>query len=310
MIWDRHIHALIPQNPLAVRELYRQQRTTSFGRGFLESTGIVAVALCFSVAMLLCAVYGSTLGGRLGLVDFEDPIEFLAWTFHAITLLRLLAAGVFSASSITSSSGSDELMVTPLSNWQLLGGQWWAALHRIRGWMLALGIVQIGVVASIAFGLLISVSWSSSNSVITIHGLEKPEWLTATRLLFIIGSAIGITVLETLCCTALGMVAAIVVCSRFSLLCAVSLRFAPVLIFAYFPKIPLRIPFGRSRLYTWFSFADAGTGALIQMTHPINIYASSFDRGILGLCAVAIMLTLYLSLSLTVALAVMRRSRQ
>lgn len=318
MMWDRELYAFIPRNPILLRDLRHQQRTTSFLRGNLESVGVVALALCFSVAML-----SQVVNRLIPWPDYAylEPVQLLAWIFHTAAAVRLLAAGVWIAAKDGYLLGSDDLMLTPLSNWQLFSAKWWAALHQVRGWMLALGIVQIGIVVSTGFGLLMTVDWgkvcTGGSCVVTVYGLYRPLWFapiwfTATRTTFIIASAIGIAILETVCCTALGMAFAMLVRSKLGFVCAISLRFAPVLIFSAFPDYPWAFSnnlLSRYTEYTWFSFADGGTGALVQMANPDQMYGVGFERGVLGLCAVLGMLLLYLGMSLLTARVVMRRSR-
>ena len=170
MMWNHGFHALIPRNPIVTRELHRQRRI-SYRRRFLETVGIVVVALCFAVAMLVCVVYTQDFRSWQA---FIDPIQVLAWAFHAVAALRLLAAGFSVIASDRYWLGSDDLMVTPLSNWQLLFGKWLAAMDQLRGWVLALGIVQLGIVSSAGFGQLMRVDWGESCGrpcVVTVYGL-------------------------------------------------------------------------------------------------------------------------------------------
>jgi hypothetical protein len=304
---------LIPRNPILIRDLHWQQQKISFLWGFLETVGIVVIALTISAAMLYIVV--STVD-QTYILDVLNPIQLLAWTFHIVVVLRLLAAGAFAVTSDASLLGSDDLRLTPVTNWQLIVGTWWAAMHRVRGWILALGIVQIGIIASIGFALLLGVDWGKSCGspcIVTIYGPLKPLWFTALHSFSIVMAVVVITMLESACCIALGMGAALVVHSRVGLIAAIALRFAPVVIFSIWPNYywaysngPLA---GRFIDYTWFSFADAGTGSLMQMAYPIDIVASGFNRGLLGLYAVVGMFLIYLTVSLVAVWIVLRRSR-
>src|SRR5688572_7197513 len=90
MIWDHGLHALLPRNPVIARDLRHQQRTTSFRMGVIETVGVVAVALCFSAAMLFYTVYKLH---PWRWAEYLDGIQLLAWSFHAVATLRLLASG-------------------------------------------------------------------------------------------------------------------------------------------------------------------------------------------------------------------------
>jgi len=307
MIWDRSLHALIPRNPLILRDLRHQQRTISLWRRRIESVGVVALALCFLTTMLFCVVY---------MRDPQDPysyyvvlIQLLAWIFHALTVLRLLAAGVFIATPEGYFLGSDELKLTRLSSWQLFTGKWWVAMHQVRGWIVALGIVQLGIVVSTAFGLLMTaVDWSGG-------GLIYPEYFTLALSTLIVVCAIGIAVLEAACCTALGLTLAIFIRSNSSFICAIVVRFAPVLIFSIVPNYKFATGDFTVRFaeYTWFSFADAGTGAIIELAQPDNVVwgvqGSGVSRGMLAIYADVGMFFTYLSLSFVLAWLAARRSR-
>ncbi len=309
MIWNRSLHALIPRNPIIERELRYQQRTRSFRSGFIETVGVVIVALCIATAMLFCVVYGLTPRGN---ENYLISIQILAWAFHIIAVVRFLSVGVFNSAKDRCLLNSDDLMLTPLSNWQLLFGKWWSTIHQIRGWMLAFGIVQLGLVVSTAFGLLMSFSWYMTclnpPCVVTLYSPSQIPWFTPTRSLFIVASTIGITFLETVCCTVLGMAISLLVRSKFDLFYAFFLRFLPVFIFSFYPDYPWGFSNEitlRYREYTWFSFADGGTSAILQLAHGI----ASFDRGLLALFSITGMLLLYSSFSFVTAWSVMKRSR-
>jgi hypothetical protein len=313
MIWDRHLHALIPRNPLVTRELRRQQQTTSTLRGFIESVGVVLIALGFSVAMF--ASVASEVNPYLTL-RYLDRIELLAWAFHAVVVVRMLVAGALTVSPDTYLLISDDLMVTPIRNWQLLLGKWWATLHQVRGWLLALGIMHLGIVFSTALGRFTRINWSmgcggGQPCTVTIYGLSYPEMLTLAQLTFAVSAAIGLAILETLSCTALGLATAIIGRAKFGLISAITLRFAPTVLFAYFPDFELGPSLhGRYRFYTWFNFADFGTGAIIQMVYPIIVFSPSPDRGLMGLGVVAGMLLFFMSASLITSWLIMRRTRR
>lgn len=307
MIWKRSLYALIPRNPIILREINYQQWNKSFYERFAESVGVVIVALAFTIAMLVCVVNGLN-PQKYG--EYLMPIQLLAWIFHTLAVLRMITAGTFSVLRYRGVLNTDDVMLTPLTNWQLLFGNWWAAMHQMRGWMVALGIVQLGIVASTGFGLSMTFSWSMTcgNPCTYIIGeLYRGVWSMPIPSLFIGTAAIGIAILETAGCTALGILLGILVRSNLGLIYATVLRFVPVFIFSFFPDYPwawnglLR----RYEQYTWFSFADGGTGALIELANSV---VGSL-RGILGVWAISGMLLLYSSLSLLIAWAVMRRSR-
>lgn len=313
MIWNRDFYAFMPRNPIILRDLSQYKRSTSFLFRYIDSVGIVAFALCYSAVLIFHTATGFDARSR---AQHLDSIQFFAWALHAVIALRLLAGGARSIRQEFSLIGSDELMTTPLTNWQVFIGKWWATMHRFRGWMLALGILHLGIVASTALGRIMSFSWGiycagdGSPCIFTIVNLYQAPAMQVS-LFFIIVPVIVIAVLETMCCTALGMVATMLARSNFGFIAAVFLRFLPVLIFAFVPDYSWASSnyMHRFREYTWFSFADGGTGALIQLTYAVDVNRLNFQRGVRGFGAIVAMFLLYLSASLVTVWAVMRRSR-
>lgn len=312
MIWHSSLHALIPHNPLVIRDLNYQQRTTSRLSKFIDSIGVVAVAIGFAVGMFFCLAY--YLNPRKNSA-YLDGIQILAWLFHAAVVLRMLTAGALSSTWGRSVLNAHELKLIPLTNRQMLVGRWWAVMHRVRGWMLALGILQAGIVFSAALGTMMYFSWSASCGppcVYTIGELVQSDLASPVRLLPIAGSIIVIPILEMLSCTALGVACAVVFGNRFGLIAALALRFAPVLIFSFFPDYPWAWSYLMARFeqYNWFTFADGGTSAALQLARSISEQHSKFPRGKVALYAVSAMFLIYIIGSLGAAWALLRRSRR
>lgn len=310
MFWDHQLHALIPNNPIVVRDLRHQQRTTSFWRGFIESVGVVTVALCFAVAMVLRVLDTSHLDRYM---SYTAPLQVLAWIFHTASVLRFLSAGALIISDGSGFLDSDELRITVLSNWRILTGKWWAALHQIRGWMVALGIVQLGIVGSTAFAIMMTdYKWVTECGLslcsFTLEPTYQIELLMPSWLWLVVSFAIVITILEAVSCIALGIFMAVIAGRKLGFVYAVVLRFLPAAIFAFYPSDSRAYGnlIWRFYEYTWFSFADSGTGALIRLTSG----KPSVESGFHAFCAAIGMFLLYTSLSLVTAWAVMRRSRR
>ncbi|MEO8612696.1 MAG: hypothetical protein ABI690_32680 [Chloroflexota bacterium] len=314
MIWNSELHALIPRNPLVERDLLYQQRTTGHSIAFIETAGIVAAGIGFAAAMFYYFVHH--LYPSPHWTQYHDGIQILAWIFHAAVALRLITAGARSTAWSRSILKSDELTLTSLSNRQLLIARWWGAMHQVRGWMLALGIVQVGIVFSAALGTMMHFGYVMDcigpSCIYTIGELSQTDISSPARLLPIAASVIAIPILETMCCTALGMVCAIGLGNRFGLIAAIALRFVPVFIFSFVPDYlgPSTDFMFRFAEYNWFSFADGGTGTALQLALSFDESWTEFQRGKVALFAIAAMFVIYLIGSLAAAWALMRRSRR
>jgi hypothetical protein len=314
MFWNRELHALTPRNPLIERDLLYQQRTTGGSIALIETVGIVAAGIGFAVAMFYYFVHH--LYPSPHWTQYHDGIQILAWLFHAAVVLRLIAAGARSTAWSRSILTSNELTLTSLSTIQLLSARWWGAMHQVRGWMLALGILQAGIVFSVALGTMMHFSYVmaciSPSCIYTIGELSQTDISSPARLLPIAASVVVIPILETMCCTALGIVCAISLGNRFGLIAALTLRFVPVFIFSFVPDYlgPSTDFMFRFAEYNWFSFADGGTGAALQLALSFDESYPEFQRGKVALFAVAAMFVIYLIGSLVAAWALMWRSRR
>jgi hypothetical protein len=316
MIWDRRLHALVPRNPIFMREIVHRERRLPYWIRFMDSVGAVALGLGFSVAMLLAVVFRSNLGPYYYKDQHIVLIQIFAWIFHVLAVLRMLIAGASAATADSHLLSSDDLMVTPLTNWQILAGKWWSAMYRMRGWFLALGIVQVGTVVSTAFGLHFVLNISSCRYP-CIYNLDSlafdAPWFIPIHQVSLIAGALGITILETMCCTALGMACVVLFRSKLGLLCAIAVRFLPLLIFSVYPDYPSAPPnnvLTRYIFYTSFSFADSGTGALIQLADSTTTRHLSFRRGVRGVSVALAMFAAYFVASVVVLWVVMRLSRR
>jgi hypothetical protein len=308
MIWHRQFHALIPKNPITTRELTHQQRTFSSRAKLADTVGIVAVAFIWATLLVLTALFDLNHRFRPQ-IRYVEISQVLAWLFHLIVILRLLIAGGEVVLRDSFLIQSTELLLTPVSRWRLLLGKWWAVLHQMRGWMLALGILHLGLIFSAAVNDMTIFDYTKqclNPCVYTIGRTDASNWVTRGRSFILATAVIIITLLETLCCTALGMVATLFTHNRIAIIGAILLRFAPIIIFSIFPDYASGFPgiMRRYFQYTWFSFADGGTGALIQLAHY------EFQRGLRGIYVLTGMYIIYLIFTAVVAQMLLWRSRE
>lgn len=288
MIWSPTLRSLLPNNPLILYLLHHQQRRMSFLKRVSDSLGSVALALSVVSMMLFFVV--SKLDPQQSSA-YIGYIQLYAWTFQAMVVLRFIAAGTTVVARDSILGDSNVFRLTSLSNARIFIGWWWAAMYRLRGWMLALGIVQLGLVASLAFGHMMTLDWQTiclSPCEVTLPGLYQPLWFTPLRAFVVPAAVVALTLLETACSTALGVAAAMILGNWAGFLVAAMLRFAPVLVFAMFP----------------FHLGDGGVGALVQLVEPVL-----GERSLLALGVTIGTFALYLGLSLMTARLVMQRAR-
>ncbi len=286
MIWSPTLRSLLPNNPLILYLLHHQQRRMSFLKRVSDSLGSVTLALSVVVMMLFFVV--SSLAPQQSRA-YIGYVQLFAWTFQAMVVLRFIAAGTTVVARDSILGDSNVFRLTSLSNARIFIGWWWAAMYRLRGWMLALGIVQLGIVTSLAFGQMMTP--------------QETLWFTPARAFAILAAVVVLTLLETACSYGLGVAAAMTLGNWAGFVVAALLRFAPVLLFAVFPFQP-----GNFQTYyehTIFRLADGGTGALVQLLAPVLEYQHS----LLGLGVTVGILAVYISLALMTAGWVMQRAR-
>jgi hypothetical protein len=185
----------------------------------------------------------------------------------------------------------DDLKLVNISPLRFLFGKWWAAFYRVRGWMVALGIMQMVLV-----GIMMShyLMWMYKEHVYSCHFditrhndygsyycvIEWDDnfksWQTWSPLLIplSISSAITLSIIEMMASTAIGVAFGLLLRGNLlGLLFGLIARTAPVIYYSTWPnEYSSQYYIAESEIwawrwyeYTWFSLADGGTTAIMRM---------------------------------------------
>jgi hypothetical protein len=268
-------------NPILHNETLHQQRST-LRLPIRERWLVVGLLVIVALLMLI---------PDEGVLDY--PIALWAlWIFHALVALRLIMAGLNTISREHTAQTWEALILTGVSARQIFMGKWRAVLWRMRGWPILFALVWF------AIAILFTVRYPSD------------EPLTHTQaLLFFIGmlSIPVLSVLETLCCTALGIMASAVT-RRYAAAAIVAsvIRFAPVALF-FIPAYASRFSSTPDYPFMFFGLADGGTVPTLLLIIP-SPDDWIFRNGVLSLVVAVGLLVALLIASVIISLMAIRRS--
>src|SRR5258707_13879095 len=138
----------------------------------------------------------------------------------------------------------DALALTGVSAQRILLGKWLAALRQVRGWMLLLGVLRLAALPIFSVALAKTYAYYtcgmySSNTYSSFYGCDAGTPFTLVPWAALIGvlMTVMLTILDVMCCTAIGMAAsALTRRGTSATIVAILARFAPVLIFAGFAR--------------------------------------------------------------------------
>src|SRR4051812_19641861 len=149
---------------------------------------------------------------RLGI-----PVSlFVLWGFHACVALRFIVTGINTISREHTQQTWEALVLTGMSARQIFFGKWLAILKRARSWLILLVVV-----------------WFIIAAIVTVEYGGFPFRTDSRVLLPLLGIVMIpiLSVLETLGCTALGIMASALTKRTAAALFAGVARFAPVALF-------------------------------------------------------------------------------
>jgi hypothetical protein len=209
------------------------------------------------------------------------------------------------------------LVLTGVSARRILLGKWLAAIYRVRGWILALGILRLTMLPVFMLAIVNRFvyfygQYSSYSTSYAGYGEDYTvpfSWLPWASLLAVAG-AVFLTLLEVGGCTALGMAASSLTRRGATATAfALTIRFVPVAVFAAFTRYELGGVTYRWYRFMPFAIADGGTSPLYQLAMPLM----PWTRGIhevapIGLAWVTLLLGSILVISLAVTLIAIRRT--
>jgi ABC-type transport system involved in multi-copper enzyme maturation permease subunit len=267
------------------------------------------------VIMLIGFVASSLQDLRYGT---RETAMLVIWVIHATAAIFAIVAGANVISREHVGATWDALVLTGVSARQIMWGKYKAALRRAAGWLLLLGITRLAMIPIYIYALMNRFAWyfnynSYGNSRYYDSDYQvEIELLAGAAILCVVGTVV-LTVLEIMACAALGVAAsALTKRGGLAIIMAITVRFIPVAVFAGFTFYEYRdSPYRGWRWwrYTPFSFADAGSSALYQLSLPvINWTRGRHAEALPGLFMASGMLVFLLAASLLVAWYCIRRS--
>ena len=286
---------LQPDNPILRAEIAYQRRTIPRWLQWFDRFGVVVVALGVGVFVLYFPIINDLYGKNWSpSVDTLPVLLAVSWITQMVVILRCLFAGFNSMRHHYGQQGWDMLVLTGMSIRQLLAGKWWAALYQLRGWLLALGIIKLAVFAHSIIQLIMYCYRSPLDMAIRsipFYGGNTPLYETAlmqipsnlimspsvNRLVITGVFIVVISLLEVIASSSVGMVGGLVPEKVIGLIATLMLRLAFVVGFTLFPDYAYA---GGNLLwrwyeYTWFSFADGGSTAILRSGLAFHGYAEN-----------------------------------
>jgi ABC-type transport system involved in multi-copper enzyme maturation permease subunit len=253
--------------------------------------------------------------------DLASPTRDLAiytiWIVQAITAARAIAAGANAVSREHTGKTWDSLVLTGISVRRILWGKWLGVMHRVAPWMLALGILRLALLPILMlslvnrYALYSGYRYASTNSVYySSDYLPVISWVAWAALLAVF-MAVVLTVLEAMCCAALGLAASAVTRRGWlAMIAALIIRCLPVILFAAFTRYEVGYaPSWRVLRFPALSLADSGSSSLYQLVLPLNSWTNGTHINAVGpLMVTAGFLFALFAVSLFVAWSAIRRS--
>jgi hypothetical protein len=267
----------------------------------MDTVGIIALPLAICVYLInLWLVERShmSLNNIYQFVGFKTSanVQIGVGIIYAMVLLRCIAAGITVTHRYQRQSGEDVLL-TGMSGHKIIRGQWYAALYQVRGWMVALGLVRI--TAALIMMLEYNLIYHSQN--LTGEYFIFP----ISRIVLMFLSVIILSLFEIWATVNVGIFTGTWFKRSTKVwLIAVILRATPVLLFCCFPQSPYYAVSQnffsiRWHEFTWFTFADGGTTAILRFACPLYLGVSDqtttshYIHGLLALLAAIQMLLIY-----------------
>jgi hypothetical protein len=253
-------------NPVLWQEITHQERSAP--RWIRRSSQLVSILLLGLIMLVVLTVLDRTNG-----YPAMQIALFATWIVHSATALRAIVAGANAISREHVGLTWDALMLTGLSARLIVLGKWRAALYRVRGWMVLLGVVRLATLPIYAVALLKTYAsvmcggyYASTYSCALDTEFSWVPWAAVVA----VSMTVILTVLDMLCCTALGLAAsAITRRGSTAALAAILVRFTPVVLFAASTRHEIGVFSWRWWNYTPFALADGGTSPILRLALPL-----------------------------------------
>jgi hypothetical protein len=289
-------------NPIEWQETRQQARQSAQMR----------LSMWFGLGLLVVSI--GTIALTLGNINIptQQLAVYVIWIVHAVTASRAISAGANAISREHVGKTWDSLVLTGINARQILIGKWLGVLNRVSGWMMIFGAVRLAMLPIFLLSLIYRYAWYSGASVSQYYGdrvVETVGWVPWAAILAVVMS-VGLSVLEVLTCTALGMATgAWARRGWIAMIAAFCIRLVPVALFAGFTRYELGGgPYWRVLSFPALSLADAGTGPLWQLALPLTGWTRGEHVSALpGLVMATLLLALILVASLMATWWAIRR---
>lgn len=225
---------------------------------------IVAVALILLLPVALAARHALTSANDSPILI---AVQTVVWIFHGLVLLRIFALSTHAAARDYVGNYWDLIVLTGVAAPEILWAKWHAILYASRGWLLALGLLRLGVLPCCV-------------AVYVVRSIQTPtgDWAfwNAQPTLWLIpllmgGFTVILTLLDIGYVALLGVVAGIIT-GRFStaMVLASLVRFLPVIGMTTlaFQEGQMSINYVWVPWRWWITLVEGGTGALIRIPIP------------------------------------------
>jgi hypothetical protein len=298
MVALRHI-----TNPIEWQETHHQQlQITAKIRRWRFIGPLTLAATIVLVAFTLRDVSSPT--RELGML--------IVWMIHALTAARTIAAGANSISREYDGQTWIPLILTGVSTRQILLGKWLGVMHQIAPWMLTLGTVRLLMLPIFMLSFANRFAWRLAYRNNTpgyyynlVDAIGWVEWAAVTAVVM----TVVLTVLEIMCCAAIGLAASAVIKRGWlALIVAICIRFAPVVIFAAFTRYEVGLgPSWRVLRFTPLALADSGSAPLYQLSLPLTSWTvNAHEDALPGIFLASLLLVVLLGGALWIAWAAIR----
>ncbi|MBI5671072.1 MAG: ABC transporter permease subunit [Chloroflexi bacterium] len=291
-------------NPLEWQERTSLQRGSTPLSSSSQRIALLALALAFGfIVWTLGDIRGPT--RELGML--------LVWLFHGLAAARAIAAATNAISREHINHTWTPLILTGVSARRILLGKWLAVMHHVAPVMLALGAVRLLMLPIFMLAFVNRFAWRTlyrGGYGGYYDGSTAIEWVAWASLLAVV-MTVGLTLLEMMCCTALGLAASAVLRRRgLAMVAALVIRFAPVILFAAITRYEVDDgPFWRVLRFTPLALADGGSAPLYQLILPRTTWTMSAHQAALpGILLAAGLLVGLLVVALVVAQAAIQRA--
>jgi len=249
-------------------------------------------------------------------------MQLAVWIIHFAAIIRCLFNGAYMMSREHTAYTWETLILSHVNVWQLFVSKWRAALRRVGGWMVALGLVRLMILpigmVRLAMPMIAEGTryymWCVQTQCPGLNvtdGYGYPDWRPELLVLAPVMAAL-LTLLDILCCTALGLMAGALLrrpLIAFGL--AVGIRFAIPLV-SLMRIVRWHFGITNSIIYlrnpsTGFALVDSGTAAILRLLELPVIVSERLAANWVDFALAMGMLTGLLVVSLLIMLLALRR---